>query len=56
MDRIIKVTDKQLAMLLSAFTENASEIRTLRFAIEGECVKVKINGGTWSPPIGELDK
>ena len=56
MDPIIKVEGKTLTRLLDALLIDPTDIRTLRFAIGGDCVKVKINGGTWSPPMGEVEK
>jgi hypothetical protein len=33
----------------------AKDLRTLRFCVEDGHLKVKANGGAWSPPLGRLD-
>jgi hypothetical protein len=58
MDPIIKVDGKELESLLDQLRDDGDGYRiwSLRFAIDGDCVKVKINSGTWSPPLGGVEK
>lgn len=56
MEPIIKVDGEELRSLLDGLKWAEGTIHSLRFAIDGDCVKVKINGGTWSPPLGKVEK
>lgn len=59
MDPIIKVEGEELESLLRMLSVDpiarVFNIRSLRFAIDGDCVKVKINHGVWSPPLGKVE-
>lgn len=47
----VEVTDGELRRLIQALTTR--DVQMLRLWIDGG-LKYKINGGCWSPPIGDL--
>lgn len=49
------ITGNELAMLLGSAGCRA-DIYSLRVAIDDGGVKFKLNGGTWSPAFGKLEK
>ncbi len=55
MDPIIKLDGVEVEHLIDAL-ESTQLIHTLRFAIDDGGVKVKINWGMWSPPLGKVEK
>lgn len=56
MEPIIKVEGTELTMLLAQLSSHQKEIHTLRFVIQDGAVKLKINSGVWSPPMGKVEK
>jgi hypothetical protein len=58
MEPIIKVEGSQLTMLLNALSivVTQNDVYSLRFAIEEGAIKIKVNEGVWSPPLGKVEK
>lgn len=58
MDRIVIVKGDDLASLvdfMEAITTGRERAYQLRVTIDGDQVKLKVNGSTWTPGYGELD-
>lgn len=60
MEPIVILTGEDLQCFLNMMEDAAhladtQGVRSIRFAIDGG-LKVKVNGGTWSPPIGRIDE
>ena len=47
MEPIILVEGRDLEALKNALSDPGREVHSLRVAIDGNCVKFKINQGTW---------
>lgn len=58
MDPIVLVSAKDLTYLLSwlAWEKDQGGLHTLRVAIDDGGVKFKVNSGTWSPPLGKVER
>lgn len=54
MDPIIKLEGSEMEQLIDEL-EATQLVHTLRFAIDDGGVKVKINSGMWSPPLGKVE-
>jgi hypothetical protein len=54
---IVEITGTELSELLrelrAIVREREGAVRTLRVAIDVDCVKFKVNGGIWSPGYGQ---
>ena len=52
--KIVKIEDKEtIASVQRALT--AQPVHSLRVSVDDGGVKFKINGGVWSPPLGEVE-
>jgi hypothetical protein len=55
MDRIIALEGADLEWLLSA-VRSGEPISRIRFCTDdADTIKIKINGGMWTPPMGRRD-
>jgi hypothetical protein len=52
--KIVTVEGRDLDSLRGELS-NLADARTVRFVIDGG-IKIKVDGGMWSPPLGELPK
>lgn len=58
MDRITIIEGEELERLmswLSAILDNRQDIYKIRACQDGNTLKLKINEGAWSAPLGDLD-
>ena len=57
MDEIIMLSNAEIEYLQAALDQanHRFSINTVRVNTESGALKVKINGGCWSPPLGKLD-
>ena len=52
--RIAKVqASTDIDAIVKAITRNG--VHSLRFSVDGGGIKIKVNGGTWSPPMGTVE-
>lgn len=59
MGPIVRIEGPQLEMVLSTIKSSEERIGRggiyrMRFAIDDGGVKIKINEGVWSPPLGDI--
>lgn len=52
--RIIKVVDRSSLLAIQRAVMR-DDIHSIRFSDDGGGIKIKVNGGTWSPPMGTVE-
>lgn len=58
MDKIIILEGQALETLISAaeyLAKYQDRVYSVRACVDGDSLKLKIDGWTWTPPMGELD-
>lgn len=58
MDKIIILEGQALQLLISVaehLAKHQDGLHSVRACVDGDSLKLKVNGGTWTPPMGELD-
>jgi hypothetical protein len=54
--KIYKLSPAERQGLLRAATSAVEQERDVRVAVDGDRVKIKIGGGVWSLPLGEIEE